>query len=102
MGGAPCAPISSRRAPAERARFDRVLAQCAREAGARFLERATVKEPIVDDDRVTGVRYSLDGQPMAAQAPYVIDVSGRGERWRRHSGSGSRTRAAGWWPSSGT
>ena len=31
----------------ERARFDRVLAQCAREAGARFLERATVKELIV-------------------------------------------------------
>lgn len=61
----------------ERARFDNVLTQCARDAGVRVLEQATVKELIVDGDRVTGVRYSHGGHTTTATAPYVIDASGR-------------------------
>ena len=60
-----------------RARFDEVLVQGARDAGVRVLEQATVKELVVDEGRVTGVRYTHGGRSKTVTAPYVIDASGR-------------------------
>lgn len=64
-----------------RADFDALLLGHARELGARVLEEATVKEPLFDGDRMTGVRYQLRGaDPVEAQARYVVDASGQ-QRW---------------------
>ncbi|MFM9607283.1 NAD(P)/FAD-dependent oxidoreductase [Streptomyces niveiscabiei] len=64
-----------------RADFDALLLGHARELGARVLEEATVKEPLFDGDRMTGVRYQLRGaDPVEARARYVVDASGQ-QRW---------------------
>lgn len=61
----------------ERADLDKLLLDTAADAGVEVLENAHVTTPIVDDDRVTGVRYRRAGAVYEARASYVADASGR-------------------------
>lgn len=61
-----------------RADFDALIMQRARELGAVVIEEAAVKEPLLDDDRVTGVRYTVrGGDTREARAKLVVDASGQ-------------------------
>ncbi|WP_306323281.1 MULTISPECIES: NAD(P)/FAD-dependent oxidoreductase [unclassified Streptomyces] len=62
-----------------RADMDSLILDRARELGAHIIEDATVKEPIEEDGRVVGVRFSLRGadQTYEARAKLVIDASGQ-------------------------
>ncbi|MHA6805911.1 NAD(P)/FAD-dependent oxidoreductase [Salinifilum ghardaiensis] len=61
----------------ERADLDKLLLDTAAESGVEVLEDAQVTEPIVNDGRVSGVRYRRDGELFEASASFVIDASGR-------------------------
>lgn len=65
-----------------RARFDQVLFDKAREAGADCREGIAVKQCVVADGRARGVEaLSLaDGRSMRYEAPLIIDASGRNSR----------------------
>ncbi|WP_327287068.1 NAD(P)/FAD-dependent oxidoreductase [Streptomyces sp. NBC_01198] len=62
-----------------RADMDSLILDRARELGVFIIEDATVKEPIEEDGRVTGVRYTLRGadRPYEAKAKLVVDASGQ-------------------------
>lgn len=61
-----------------RADFDALLLARARELGVRVLEEATVKEPLLDRDRITGVRYAIRGEDaVEVHAKIVVDASGQ-------------------------
>ncbi len=60
----------------DRSVFDAVLLDRAREAGVE-VRRATVDEPVLDGDRVVGVRAHATGEPQHEElAPFVVDASG--------------------------
>lgn len=61
----------------ERADFDKILLDAAKDAGAQVLEQAKVGQLIANDGRLEGVRYRVSGEEHAAFAPYVLDASGR-------------------------
>lgn len=65
-----------------RARFDEVLFDGARRAGAVCLENYAVKRCFFDDGRAAGVEALslVDGKPVKFAAPLVIDASGRNSR----------------------
>ncbi|MEV0615342.1 NAD(P)/FAD-dependent oxidoreductase [Nonomuraea sp. NPDC050404] len=72
-----------------RADFDALLLTRARELGASVLEEATVKEVLVEGERVVGVQYALRGEdtPRQARAKLVVDASGQARvLGRRHAG----------------
>ncbi|MET9341808.1 NAD(P)/FAD-dependent oxidoreductase [Nonomuraea sp. NPDC003804] len=61
-----------------RADFDALVLTRARELGAKVVEEAIVKEAIVEDDRVVGVRYHLrGGEEVESRAKLVVDASGQ-------------------------
>ncbi|MFI9154594.1 NAD(P)/FAD-dependent oxidoreductase [Streptomyces sp. NPDC053367] len=62
-----------------RADMDSLILDRARELGAFVLEDATVKEPVEEDGRVTGVRFTLRGVDTQheARAKLVVDASGQ-------------------------
>ncbi|WP_215542076.1 NAD(P)/FAD-dependent oxidoreductase [Amycolatopsis sp. CA-230715] len=60
-----------------RAEFDEILLDHARELGVTVVEEATVKEPLLENGRVTGVRYEAGGETTEARAPLVVDASGQ-------------------------
>lgn len=62
-----------------RADLDSMILDRARELGAFIVEDATVKEPIEEDGRVVGVRFTLRGSDVKreARAKMVIDASGQ-------------------------
>jgi len=62
-----------------RAEYDQLLLTRAAELGATVVEEATVKEAVVEDGRVVGVRYLVadDAAPREARARLVIDASGQ-------------------------
>src|SRR5262249_22190652 len=61
-----------------RADFDALLLTRARELGVRVVEEATVKEPVLEEGRVVGVRYALRGdQALEARARMTVDASGQ-------------------------
>ncbi|GGO97292.1 NAD(P)/FAD-dependent oxidoreductase [Wenjunlia tyrosinilytica] len=62
-----------------RADFDALLLTRARELGAVVVEEATVGEPLMDGDRVTGVSYTLRAakETRQARARLVMDASGQ-------------------------
>ncbi|MGA5704462.1 NAD(P)/FAD-dependent oxidoreductase [Peterkaempfera bronchialis] len=62
-----------------RADMDSMILDRARELGAYIIEDATVKEPIEENGRVTGVRYTLRGVDGSyeARAKLVVDASGQ-------------------------
>jgi flavin-dependent dehydrogenase len=69
-----------------RADFDALLLGRARELGAHVIEEATVREPLLDGDRVVGIRYAHKGdpEPRLATARLVVDASGQGRVLARH------------------
>jgi flavin-dependent dehydrogenase len=62
-----------------RAEFDAMLLDRARELGVQVLGDATVKEPILEGDRLAGLRYQLHGQEGMAEirAKLIVDASGQ-------------------------
>ncbi|MFF6995486.1 NAD(P)/FAD-dependent oxidoreductase [Streptomyces sp. NPDC008313] len=60
-----------------RDRFDELLLDRAAELGCVVEQEATVREAIVVDGRVTGVRYTKDGELREATARIVVDASGQ-------------------------
>ncbi|MFF0248877.1 NAD(P)/FAD-dependent oxidoreductase [Streptosporangium sandarakinum] len=68
-----------------RADFDALLLTRARELGAEVVEEAVVKEPVIEDGRVTGVRYAVrGGGEQEVRASFVLDASGQGRALGRH------------------
>jgi flavin-dependent dehydrogenase len=61
----------------ERDRFDALLLDRAAELGAGVTYGAAVREPIVEDGRVAGVRFERDGATHTARAGLVVDASGQ-------------------------
>ncbi|WP_051063541.1 NAD(P)/FAD-dependent oxidoreductase [Nocardiopsis halophila] len=61
----------------ERADFDKILLDAAAEAGAEVVENAQVSAPLMNGDRVAGVRYKVGGSTYEAPASFVADASGR-------------------------
>ncbi|MER7963133.1 NAD(P)/FAD-dependent oxidoreductase [Streptomyces ardesiacus] len=62
-----------------RADLDSVILDRARELGAYVVEDATVKEPVEEDGRVTGVRFTVRGgkETYEARSAMVVDASGQ-------------------------
>jgi flavin-dependent dehydrogenase len=62
----------------ERSVFDQILLDHARRSGAEVHLNATVAEPLLDGDRVTGVTYrdNDSGVTREAHAKFVVDASG--------------------------
>ncbi|MCP2170276.1 NAD(P)/FAD-dependent oxidoreductase [Goodfellowiella coeruleoviolacea] len=61
----------------ERADFDQLLLEHASASGATVRHGAKVTQLVLDGERVTGVRYTLDGTTTVVHARRVIDASGR-------------------------
>lgn len=61
----------------ERADFDQVLLDHARELGVEVFQPATVKDVLFDGERAAGVRVERDGQTFDLHARFVADASGR-------------------------
>jgi halogenation protein CepH len=65
----------------ERMKFDQILLDNARRAGAEVREQCSVTDVIDDGERVRGVRYTdADGKARTATARYVVDASGNKSR----------------------
>jgi flavin-dependent dehydrogenase len=62
-----------------RADFDALVLGRARELGAFVIEEATVKEPLLDGDRVVGVKYAYKGsdEERTATCRMVVDATGQ-------------------------
>jgi FAD-dependent halogenase len=75
----------------ERMKFDQILLDNARRAGAQVRERCSVTAVIEDEEAVRGVRFSdADGVERRVLAKYVVDASGNSSRIHRAVG-GSRS-----------
>ncbi len=62
----------------ERADFDQMLFENAREKGADCYDNTRVIEPLISDGRATGVRLqTADGQKRDVQAKVVVDATGQ-------------------------
>lgn len=61
----------------ERAVFDNIMLQQAKDAGAHVLEEALVTRVLVEGESIVGVEYTYQGETRTVKAPYVIDASGR-------------------------
>lgn len=59
----------------KRSSFDEMLLKTARERGAEFVQGQAVT-PLVDVDRITGVRIEQNGRTMDFQSEVLIDASG--------------------------
>jgi halogenation protein CepH len=71
----------------ERSRFDQILLNNARRRGVDVREQHAVIQPILDDGRVTGVRYvDAAGREQTARARFVVDASGNTSPLYRHVG----------------
>ncbi|WP_282779281.1 NAD(P)/FAD-dependent oxidoreductase [Nocardia sp. CC201C] len=71
-----------------RADFDALLLARARELGATVIEEASVSAPLMEDDRVVGVTYTLRNaqQSRRVRARMVVDASGQSILFGRHFG----------------
>ncbi len=72
----------------DRGRFDKILFDTARSAGATAREQTRVREPILADDRVVGVKLRSRGgvDDEVARARFVIDASGQAALLSRKPG----------------
>jgi flavin-dependent dehydrogenase len=61
----------------ERAHFDALLVQHAREAGATVIEEAPVYDLMIEQGRVVGLKYQAGGKARTVRARFVIDAGGR-------------------------
>lgn len=72
----------------ERARFDRILLDHARNLGVEILQPARFEREILDDGRVVGGVVTPQGsEPITFRARFVVDASGRAGVVARHHGS---------------
>lgn len=63
----------------ERGRFDQILLDHARAAGAEVREATSALDPIVEDGRVVGlIVRDEDGRSHALRSRFLVDASGRG------------------------
>ena len=69
-GGRPALGLS-------RAVMDEVLLRSAQDVGVHVHEGASIAEPLLDGNRVVGVRVKLDGSYHDFHAPVTIDATGR-------------------------
>lgn len=60
-----------------RAVMDDVLVRRAQTCGVNVLEGATIHEPILNHNKVLGVRLKLDGREYEYHAPLTLDATGR-------------------------
>ena len=60
-----------------RAVMDDVLLRRAQTCGVNVLEGATINEPILNHNKVLGVRLKLDGHEHEYHAPLTLDATGR-------------------------
>jgi len=60
-----------------RAVMDEVLLRCAQDNGVVVHEGASIAEPVVEGDRVVGVRVKIEGGHHDFRAPITIDATGR-------------------------
>ncbi len=67
-----------------RARFDKILLDHAKDTGAQVLQGADVKKLIFDGERLAGVEYQYRGRRHQARASFVIDASGRAGLIAKH------------------
>jgi len=67
-----------------RARFDNILLEHAKDAGAQVLQEAEVKRLIFDGERLTGVEYQHQGQRRKVHARFIVDASGRAGLISKH------------------
>jgi halogenation protein CepH len=71
----------------ERARFDQILLNNARARGVDVRERHAVVEPVIENGRVAGVRFTDPaGKEHTARARFVVDGSGNASRLSRYVG----------------
>jgi flavin-dependent dehydrogenase len=62
----------------ERSEFDKILLDAAAEtSGVTVIQKARVGELLYAGERISGVRYTHDGQEHSSTASFVIDASGR-------------------------
>ncbi|MFI0450367.1 NAD(P)/FAD-dependent oxidoreductase [Actinomadura sp. 6N118] len=62
----------------ERSDFDKILLDAAAEMpGVTVLQKARVRKLLFSGERVSGVRYTCDGEDHETTASFVIDASGR-------------------------
>jgi halogenation protein CepH len=72
----------------ERSRFDQILLNNARRRGVDVREQHAAIHPLLDDGRVTGVRFvDAAGRERTARARFVVDASGNASPLYRHVGS---------------
>lgn len=64
----------------ERAHFDRILAEFARESGATLIQGANVKDLIQEDGRTVGVRYQHGGASHEVRCAYLVDAGGQASK----------------------
>jgi menaquinone-9 beta-reductase len=60
-----------------RAVMDEVLLRCAQDNGVVVHEGASITEPVLEDERVVGVRVKIEGGHHDFRAPITIDATGR-------------------------
>jgi menaquinone-9 beta-reductase len=60
-----------------RAVMDEILLRCAQDNGVVVLEGASITEPVLDGERVVGVRVKIDEGHYDYRAPITIDATGR-------------------------
>jgi FAD-dependent halogenase len=73
----------------ERSRFDQILLDNARRSGVDVREQCTVEDILVEDARVTGVRYvDADGRRHTVRARFVAGASGHSSSL--HDAAGER------------
>jgi len=72
----------------DRARFDAILFDAARRAGARTIEQAAAKAPIWEGERLAGVGWRLRGEEAQRElrARFVVDATGQAFFLARHLG----------------
>ncbi|GMU32151.1 MAG: tryptophan 7-halogenase [Planctomycetia bacterium] len=61
----------------DRARFDQMMLDNAREHGAQVVEQASVREVLFEGDRAVGVSVVIGGQSREIRAAVVVDASGQ-------------------------
>lgn len=67
-----------------RARFDKVILDHAKDTGAKVLQQADVKKILFDGERVAGFEYQYQGQRYKARVPHIVDASGRAGLISKH------------------
>jgi len=75
-----------------RAVMDEVLLRSAAANGAVVYEGASVTEPLLDGERVVGVRVKIDGSSRDFRAPITLDATGRARILSRKISSGNSKR----------